>query len=85
MRDLVKKKSFEESLARLEEIVQALENTDTGLEESVKLYSEGVELAKQCSDMLGEAQQSVKMLKEQADGTFAKADFKVEEEKANDF
>jgi exodeoxyribonuclease VII small subunit len=72
---LAKKKTFEESLARLEEIVTAMESTETGLEESVKLYTEGVELARVCSERLNEAQQSVKILREKADGSFVKDKF----------
>ena len=41
----VKKKSFEDSLLRLKEISDLLENEDTGLDESIKLYEEGVKLA----------------------------------------
>lgn len=43
------KKSFEEALSRLEEIVNEIENTETGLDKSVKLYTEGVELSAYCA------------------------------------
>ena len=42
--DTLQDVSIEEALARLDEIAAALENTDTGLKESMELYSEGVQL-----------------------------------------
>lgn len=44
--------SIEEALARLDEIAAALENTDTGLKESMELYSEGVQLINRCRNYL---------------------------------
>lgn len=43
---------IEEALARLDEIAAALENTDTGLKESMELYSEGVQLINRCRNYL---------------------------------
>lgn len=42
------KKNFEESLARLEEIVKVLENGDVALNESLSLFEEGIKLSKYC-------------------------------------
>ena len=39
-------KTFEESMARLEQIVRAMERGDVALEESLKLFQEGTELVK---------------------------------------
>ncbi len=76
----VKKKNFEESLKRLEEIAEAMENESTGLEESVKLYKEGVELSVYCAEKLNKAEQQVSQLKINADGTFSKRAFDLEGE-----
>ena len=46
--DTLQDVSIEEALARLDEIAAALENTDTGLKESMELYSEGVQLINRC-------------------------------------
>ena len=46
--DTLQDVSIEEALARLDEIAAALENTDTGLKESMELYSEGVKLINRC-------------------------------------
>jgi len=58
-----KKISFEDSLLRLKEISDLLEDEDTGLDESIKLYEEGVKLAKKCYTTLSEAELKIKELK----------------------
>lgn len=50
--DTLQDVSIEETLARLDEIAAALENTDTGLKESMELYSEGVQLINRCRNYL---------------------------------
>ena len=50
--DTLQDVSIEEALARLDEIATALENTDTGLKESMELYSEGVQLINRCRNYL---------------------------------
>ncbi len=74
-----RRKSFEEALSRLEEISSVMEKGETGLEESVKLYKEGVELAVYCSKILNKAEQQVKELSENAEGVFSKKDFNMGE------
>ncbi|MEN8134215.1 MAG: exodeoxyribonuclease VII small subunit [Thermodesulfobacteriota bacterium] len=56
------KKSFEDSLASLENITAELESGDLGLEESLKRFDEGVKLAEFCNRKLDEAQQKVNIL-----------------------
>ena len=51
-----KNKSFEEYLARLEDISAQLESDDIGLEESIKLYEESISLSKYCYDALKNAE-----------------------------
>jgi exodeoxyribonuclease VII small subunit len=58
-----KKKTFEDSLMRLKEISDLLEENEVGLDESIKLYEEGVNLAKECYKTLSEAQLKIKELK----------------------
>ena len=50
--DTLQDVSIEEALARLDEIAAALENTDTGLKESMELYSEVVQLINRCRNYL---------------------------------
>ena len=58
-----KKLSFEQSLARLDEIVRHLEKGDLPLKESLTLFEEGTGLIKNCGTMLEEAEQQVVKLK----------------------
>ena len=58
-----KKLSFEQSLARLDEIVRHLEKGDLPLKESLTLFEEGTGLIKNCGMMLEEAEQQVVKLK----------------------
>lgn len=51
--------SFEERLLRLENIVQTLESGNIGLEESLKLYEEGIILSKNCLQALNQAEAKV--------------------------
>ena len=62
-----KKPSFEESLARLDEIVRHLEKGDLPLSESLKLFEEGTALLASASTMLDEAEQKVVKLRKGAD------------------
>ncbi len=53
---------FEAALSRLEELVCSLEKGDLSLEESLKLFEEGVRLSKSCTKILHEAEKKVEML-----------------------
>ena len=55
--------SFEESLKKLQEIADALDREDIGLDESIKLYEEGMELSKTCYALLDKAELKVEELK----------------------
>lgn len=60
-----KESSFEELLNRLQEISDALESGEIGLDQSIKLYEEGIDLAKICFTTLKEAELKVTELKKQ--------------------
>jgi exodeoxyribonuclease VII small subunit len=51
--------TFEQALAKLDEIVRQLEDGDTGLEESLARYEEGVGLLKCCYTQLRQAEQRI--------------------------
>lgn len=63
-----KRKTFEESMLRLEEIVSRLERGDAPLEESMALFDEGTRLAAACERQLDRAQQKVCKLQKGPDG-----------------
>ena len=52
-------KSFEESVGRLEEIVRMLENGTATLDESLKLYEEGIALVRACNKQLDNAEKKI--------------------------
>lgn len=54
-----KKRSFEQSMERLEEVVTLLERGDRPLEEALCLFEEGTKLMKQCTALLDKAEQKV--------------------------
>ena len=56
------KMSFEQAMARLEEIVRRLEQGDVPLEEALGLFEEGSRLVKKCSAQLDKAEQKVSKL-----------------------
>ena len=64
----VKKKTFEESLSRLGEIVRTLERGDAPLANSLKLFEEGATLITACTKQLDEAEQKVVKLRKGPDG-----------------
>ena len=57
-----KSPGFEEALERLETIVKSLEEGDLALEESLRLFEEGVSLTRLCANRLEEAQRRIDVL-----------------------
>ena len=66
---------FETALVRLDEIVSALENGSSRLEDSLRLFEEGVGLIRVCSDKLEQAEQKVKILVSNGNGSYNEQDF----------
>lgn len=56
--------SFEEALKKLETIVNELENEDITLEDSVKLYEEGVKMSRFCTEILEQAELRIEQVNE---------------------
>ena len=54
-----KKLNYEQSVSRLEEIVELLENGELPLEESMKIFEEGTKLSDECYSMLSKAEQKI--------------------------
>ena len=62
--------NFEMALKRLEEIATALENGNAQLETALSLFEEGVGLIKECNAKLDAAEQKVKLLVNNGNGTY---------------
>ena len=67
--------TFESASARLAEIVKILEQGNSSLEESLKLYEEGVLLVRFCNDSLDNAEKKIKMLVADSNGEMVEKDF----------
>lgn len=63
--------SFEASLNELERIVKQLEDGDMPLEESLKLFEDGVRLSRECRERLANAERRIEVLMKEADGTLS--------------
>lgn len=58
--------SFEEALNKLESIVEQLEDEEITLEDSVKLYEEGVRMSKFCTEILEQAELRIEQVNDEA-------------------
>ncbi len=72
--------AFEEALSRLEEIVSQLESGKTSLEDSLRLFEEGIGLSRQCHEKLKEVQKKVEILLESSKGDFISEPFHPSDE-----
>ena len=68
-------KSFEAALARLNEIVSALEDGTAPLDKSLALYEEGISLVRLCTEKLDAAEQQIKVLTRAENGDIVERDF----------
>ncbi len=72
------KPSFEETLRRLEDIVNQLDQGDVPLEDSLRLYEEGIGLSRICAERLSQAEVTLKKLGKDLDGNFTLTDEETE-------
>ena len=63
---------FEKAMGRLEEIVQGLEKGDLSLEDSLKIFEEGIRLSQVCMAKLDEAEKKVEILMKEKGKTVLK-------------
>ncbi len=66
--------SFEQALARLEQIVKLLESGNVPLEDLIKLFDEGSALVKLCTERLDKAEEKVRLLQVK-DGILTEEEF----------
>ena len=71
---------FEDALQRLERIVDQLEAGNLGLEESLKVFEEGVGLARHCARSLDEAEKRIELLTRDESGVLKTEPFQVGED-----
>jgi exodeoxyribonuclease VII small subunit len=64
--------TFEAALGELEAIVDRLEQGEIELEEALRAFEQGVTLARQCAEQLGDAERRVEILLREGDGWIAR-------------
>lgn len=64
-------KTFEASLNELEQIVKQLEEGDLPLEESLKLFENGVRLSRECRERLITAERRIEVLMKESNGAIS--------------
>jgi exodeoxyribonuclease VII small subunit len=62
--------SFEQSVKRLEEIAEELENGAVPIDEAIKIYEEGIQISKKCLDKLSQVELKLKKLNKDIQGNF---------------
>ena len=69
------KKTFEQAMKQLEQIVQDLESGDMPLEKAIKRFEEGIQLSKFCSEKLDETEKRITILMQDSAGKLSEAPF----------
>lgn len=77
---MAKKVTFEQAMARLEEIVRLLEKGDAPLEDSMRLFEEGAKLARTLGVQLDQAEQKISLMAQDAQGAITAQPFDGGEE-----
>lgn len=54
--------NYEEAVNKLEDIIRRLEEGELSLEQSIQLFTEGMELVKTCNKYLDQAEEKIKIL-----------------------
>ena len=67
--------TFESAITRLEEIVKLLEKGNSSLDDSLKLYQEGISLIRFCNAALDNAENKIKVLSNDGSGNLIEKDF----------
>ena len=71
------KTSFEKDLKRLEDIVANLEEGDVPLDDSMKLFEEGVKLSRLCSERLDKAEKKIEIITADKSGNITARPFEA--------
>jgi exodeoxyribonuclease VII small subunit len=75
---------FEKDLGRLEDIVEALEEGELSLDDSLKRFEEGIKLSRRCEKALTTAEKKIEVLMKDADGALKAEPFDDEESGGKD-
>ena len=78
------KKTYEQALKQLEQIVQDLESGDMPLEKAIKKFEEGIQLSKYCTEKLDESEKRITILLQDAAGSVSDMPFAAPSEGHNE-
>lgn len=70
---------LEDAMARLDQVVAALDSEQTDLERALALYEEGVGLVRVCQNRLEDAERTIRMLRISADGEMTEVEMSPSE------
>lgn len=70
--------TYEENFLKLQQLVESLENEALGLEESLKLFEEGMKLAHRCDEQLSVVEERVRVLCDDPSSLSTRADIPLE-------
>ena len=73
-----KNKDFEEMIQELEQIAKELEGGNLSLDDSVKKFEHGMEISKQCSKILEDAEKKITILVKNSNNDLEEKDFKID-------
>ncbi len=74
---------YEAALARLDEVLRALEDGKVALEEAIALYERGVKLVRRCSTLLAGAERRITELSQSPDGELVERPFQLSAEEGH--
>jgi exodeoxyribonuclease VII small subunit len=78
------KKTFEQSMKQLEQIVLELESGELPLEQALKKFQEGMELSKFCSQKLDETERKITQLMQNSTGDIVEKPFPLPDHDTNE-
>jgi len=78
------KKTFEQAMQQLEQIVQDLESGDMPLEKAIRKFEEGIQLSKYCTGKLDESEKRITVLMQDAAGNVSDMPFAEQREDQNE-
>ena len=79
------KKTFEQAMSQLEQIVQDLESGDMPLEKAIKKFEEGIQLSKYCTEKLDESEKRITILMKDAAGNVSDIPFETHRQGHGDY
>ena len=73
-----KNKSFEEMMQSLEQIANELESGNLSLDDSVKKFEQGMEISKECSKVLENAEKKITILTKDSNNNVSEENFSID-------